>query len=144
MRRPHAQFLWPVLVVVLANYAAQIPYVLRLHKSPTVSGTLLLGATLVWFLCGALGLLLGLRPGYWILLSFLVVETSFYAYNVINQVRHGYPPFMHLQERDPVLFIVFAIGYVNLLAGVFFIAYLLRHRRALLKPRQPSPGAPPA
>ena len=132
MRRAHARFLWLVLVVVLANYAAQIPYALRLHKTPAGSGSLLLGATLFWFLCGSAGLLLGLRPGYWILLSFLLTEVAFYTWNALNQVRHGYPPFMHLQERDPVLFMVFAIGYVNLLVGAGFIAYLLRHRRALL------------
>ncbi len=143
MRGPHAKFLWLVLIVVLANYAAQVPYVVHLHKTPTLSGTLLLSATLAWFLCGYAGLLLGLRAGSWILLSFLLTEAAFYTYNVCNQVWHGYPPFMHLQARDPILFMVFGIGYLNLLAGLFFIAYLLRHRHALLT-RQPSPQARPA
>lgn len=135
MRRPHTTFFTLVLIVVLANYAAQVPYVVHLHKSPTLAGTLLLGATLVWFLCGYAGLLLGLRAGYWTLVSYLLTMVAFYAWNIFNQVRHGYPPFMHLRERDPILFIVFAIGYVNMLAGATFLAYLLRQRHTLV----PSP-----
>jgi hypothetical protein len=133
MRRPLIRFFWVVLVVVLANYAAQVPYAAHLRKSPSISGSLLLGATFAWFLIGYVGLLHGARLGYWILLSFLLTEVGFYAYNLINQTRHGYPPFMHLQERDPILFVVFAIGYVNMLAGAAFILYLLRQRRALLR-----------
>ncbi|MGH2487439.1 MAG: hypothetical protein ACRDHE_15650 [Ktedonobacterales bacterium] len=144
MRRSHVYFLWLVLVVVLANYIAQVPYALHLyHKLPIDSGTLLLGATLVWFLCGYVGLLILPRVGYWILLSFLLIEVSFYSWNLFNQVWHGFPPFFHLGNRDPILFTVFAIGYVNQLAGLYFLYYLLRHRRALLT-RLPSPQARPA
>ncbi len=38
-------------------------------------------------------------------------------------------PFFHLQTRDPVLFAVFGIGYLNMLLGACFIAYLARYRR---------------
>ncbi|HKV84041.1 MAG TPA: hypothetical protein VJN88_05760 [Ktedonobacterales bacterium] len=144
MRRSRVYFLWLVLVVVLANYMAQVPYALHLyHKLPFDSGTLLLCATLLWFLCGFVGLMLWPRPGYWILLSFLLIEVGFYTYNMLNQVRHGFPPFFHLGNRDPILFTVFTIGYINQLAGLYFIYYLLRHRRALLT-RRPSPQAPAA
>ena len=142
MKRPLSTFFTLVLVVVLTNYAAQSPYAWHLHKSPAVSGTLLLGATLLWFLCGYFGLLFGLRVGYWLLLSYLLAVVSFYSWNIFNQVRHGYPPFMHLQERDPILFAVFAIGYVNLLAGIAFTGYLLRYRQALLSPKPPPQACP--
>jgi len=135
-------FLWVVFCVVIANYLAQIPYTLHLyyfphHVLPSVSATLLLGATLVWFLAGW-GLLSHggrlARGGYWLLLAFLLVEVVFYAGNMLTQVTHGYPPFMHLQQRDPVLWVVFAIGYLNLLGGVYFLYYLVRYHAALVEP----------
>jgi hypothetical protein len=136
MRRTHLYFLWLVLVVVLANYIAQVPYTLHLyHKLPVGFGTLLLGTTLVWFLCGYVGLVLRLRLGYWILLSFLLAEVGFYCWNMVNQVIHGFAPFFHLGNRDPILLTVFTIGYINQLAGVYFLYYLLRHRRSLLTRR---------
>lgn len=132
MRNSRASFLWLVVAVVLANYIAQIPYAVHLHKHPSLASSALLGSTLIWFLCGYVGLVLGSRVGYWILVSYLATVVAFYSYNILNQVAHGFPPFMHLQERDPILFVVFAIGYVNLLAGVYFLYRLLRCRRALL------------
>ncbi|HET9109399.1 MAG TPA: hypothetical protein VFN78_01115 [Ktedonobacterales bacterium] len=124
-------FLWTVLVVVGANYLAQIPYYLRVyyfphHVGPSISGTLLLGCTLVWFLVGYGRLLTGSAKGYWLLVSFLATEVFFYTYNMVNQVAHGLPPFLHLSVRDPVLFAVFGIGYLNMLAGVYFLFVLLQ------------------
>ncbi|MEO7002918.1 MAG: hypothetical protein ABI068_13955 [Ktedonobacterales bacterium] len=133
-------FLWVVFGVVIANYLAQIPYYLHLyyfphHVPPSLSGSLLLGATLVWFLAGWLLLARGerlLRAGYWLLLSFLLVEVVFYARNMLTQVTHGYPPFMHLQARDPVLWVVFAIGYLNMICGVYFLCHLVRYSSSLV------------
>lgn len=139
MRTNHRFFFASVLVVVLANYLAQIPYYLDVYYvphgvAPNMRGTLMLLATLVWFLVGVVLLARGSRAGYWVLLSFLLVEVGFYAYNMANQVMHGYAPFFHLQARDPILFVVFAIGYLNLIAGIGFIYMLLRHRSDLLAP----------
>ena len=78
-----------------------------------------------------------MRVGYWVLLSFLLTEVSFYSWNLLNQVAHGLPPFFHLQNRDSILFTVFAIGYVNLLAGLYFLYYLIRYRHALVTRRLP-------
>lgn len=133
----HRLFFASLLAVVLANYLAQIPYYLHLYffphrAAPPLSGTLLLLATLAWFLIGCIGLARGGRAGYWALLAFLIVEVGFYLYNMLLQVTHGYAPFFHLQDRDPLLLVVFAIGYLNLVAGLCFIAYLLRHRRGLV------------
>lgn len=141
----HRLFFASLLAVVLANYLAQIPYYLHLYyfphrAAPPLGGSLLLLATLIWFLVGCIRLARGSRAGYWVLLSFLIVEVAFYVYNMLIQVTHGFAPFFHLQDRDPLLFVVFAIGYLNLLAGLCFIAYLLWHRRTLTD-LQPSTGA---
>jgi hypothetical protein len=138
-RQQRAHFLWLVLVVVGANYLAQIPYYLHLYyfphgALPSASGSALLGLTLVWFLVGYAQLVRGSVKGYWLLLSFLVTEVFFYAHNIFTQVTHGYPPFFHLQNHDPILFTVFAIGYLNMLMGVYFLYYLARWRRALVAP----------
>jgi hypothetical protein len=135
-RRDQRLFLGCVLVVVGANYFAQVPYYLHLYflphgTLPSLGGTLLLGGTLVWFLTGYVLLARGKRVGYWLLLSFLLVEVFFYLYNTLNQVAHGYAPFFHLQTRDPILFVVFGVGYLNLLCGLYFLFYLIWHRRAL-------------
>lgn len=139
MRTSHRVFFASVLGVVLANYLAQIPYYLDVyyfphHAAPATAGSLMLLATLVWFLFGYVLLVRGSRIGYWVLLSFLAVEVSFYAYNMVNQVMHGYAPFFHLQARDAILFVVFAIGYLNLIAGICFLYILIRHRKTMIVP----------
>lgn len=132
-------FLVVVFVVVVANYVAQVPYYLRLyyfphHAPPALWGSLALAATLAWFLVGFALLWRGRAEGYWLTLSFLVVETGFYLYNEISQIAHGFPPFFHLASPDPVLWTVFAIGYLNMVAGVAFIAALIVWRRRLTAP----------
>jgi hypothetical protein len=122
--------LWVMFAIIVADYVAQIPYYLRLyyfphHAAPSLFGTLGLAMTLAWFLVGFALLLRGRPMGYWLTLTFLVTETGFYLYNNIAQVAHGYPPFFHLANPDPILWTVFAIGYLNMLAGVVFIAALL-------------------
>lgn len=137
-----------MLWVVLANYLAQIPYYLRLYyfphgAPPSLSGTALLTLTLVWFLAGYTGMVRGWTIGYWLLLAYFATVAIFYLRNMLTQVTHGYPPFLHVfNERDPILFVVFAIGYVNMLAAIYFVYFLLRHRRSLLL-RAPSPTEHP-
>jgi hypothetical protein len=130
-------FLLIMFVVVLANYIAQVPYYLRLyylphHAPPALWGSLTLAVTLAWFLVGWALLWRGRLAGYWLALSFLVVETGFYLYNEINQVAHGFPPFYHLANPDTVLWTVFAIGYLNMVAGTVFVVTLLVWRPALM------------
>lgn len=127
-----------MLGVVLANYLAQIPYYLRLYyfphgAPPSPSGTALLTLTLLWFLAGFAGTVHRWAPGYWLLLAYFATVVIFYSRNMLTQVTHGYPPFLHVWgERDPILFVVFAIGYVNMLAGIYFVYFLIGHRRSLL------------
>lgn len=135
-QRRNSAFLLVVFAVVVANYVAQVPYYLRLyyfphHAPPALWGTLALAATLAWFLVGVGLLWRGRAAGYWLTLSFLVTETGFYLYNSISQVIHGFPPFFHLANPDPTLRTVFAIGYLNMLAGVFFVGTMVVWRRAL-------------
>lgn len=129
--------MYAILVVVGANYLAQIPYYLYLyylpHRTlPPLFGTSLLAVTFIWFLAGWLLLARrGSQAGYWLLLTFLLTECIFYSLNMVNQVAHGFAPFFHLQNTDLLLWIVFAIGYLNQLAGVVFIIYLTVRYRAL-------------
>ncbi|HEX5155991.1 MAG TPA: hypothetical protein VFW17_02125 [Ktedonobacterales bacterium] len=137
-----------ILVVVGANYLAQIPYYLHLyylpHRAlPPLFGTSLLVATFVWFLAG--WLLLARRgnlTGYWLLLTFLLTEFIFYFLNMVNQVAHGFAPFFHLQNRDPLLFTVFAIGYLNMVCGFAFIVFLVLRYRSLVADQQPGQLSP--
>jgi cation transporter-like permease len=80
--------------------------------------------------------------GYWLTLSFLVVETGFYLYNEAGAIAHGFAPFFHLLNPDPTLFVVFAIGYLNMVAGVVFVALLLAWRRSLAPSAEPHPPLP--
>lgn len=139
MRHPMNRVaMYAILVVVGANYLAQIPYYLHLyylpHRAlPPLFGTSLLVATFVWFLAG--WLLLARRgnlTGYWLLLTFLLTEFIFYFLNMVNQVAHGFAPFFHLQNHDPLLFTVFAIGYLNMVGGFAFIVFLVLRYRSLV------------
>lgn len=129
-------FVWTMFAIVIADYIAQIPYYLRLyyfphHAAPAPLGTLALAATLVWFLVGFTLLLRGRAQGYWLTLTFLLTETGFYLYNAIGQSLHGYSPFFHLTNPDPILWAVFAIGYLNMIAGIVFIAAMIFGRLSL-------------
>ncbi len=123
-------FLWLVLLVVGANYLAQIPYYLHLYyfphgALPNLRGSLMLGLTLLWFVAGYTLLARGRVAGYWLLLSFLFTEVGFYVFNVVNRVTNGFPAFMDLQTHDPLLWTVFLIGYINMLVGLYFLASLV-------------------
>lgn len=136
--------MYAILVVVGANYLAQIPYYLYLyyfprHAPPSLFGTALLAATFVWFLAGWLLLAQrGSRAGFGLLLTFLLTEFVFYAANMVNQVAHGFAPFFHLRNPDPLLFTVFAVGYLNMIGGLVFAVFLIWRYRTL------TPGQAPA
>lgn len=145
-RRQHTLALRLMLWVVLVNYLAQIPYYLRVYyfphgAPPSLSGTALLTLTLVWFLAGYLGIDRGWIWAYWLLLAYFATVVTFYLWNMLTQVMHGYPPFLYVWgARDPTLFAVFAIGYLNMLAGVYFLYVLLRYRRSLVNTRPVAMG----
>lgn len=114
----------------------RFPYYLHLYYfphglPPSTRGVALLGLTLAWFAAGWVGLARGHMAGYWLLFTFLLTEVSFYAHGILNRVVNGYPAFQEMHTHDALLLAVFAIGYVNMLFGLYFLAYLLRHRHAL-------------
>jgi hypothetical protein len=105
-RRDGVQLL-VLVVVVLANYLAQIPYSLHLYGSSLSGrGALLLGATFTWFAASAALLLRGRAAGYWLLLSFLAVEFAFYFRNEVLLIPAGYGLPYHLTHtRDTLIWV---------------------------------------
>ena len=61
------------------------------------------------------------------------MEFFFYSWNLISQVITGLGLFFHLRELDPVLWLVFVIGYLNLFASGYFLLLLLKNRQAWLR-----------
>ncbi|MDB5167683.1 MAG: hypothetical protein JWN26_828 [Candidatus Saccharibacteria bacterium] len=116
-------YLLILLVVVLADFIAQIPYYLhQYHTPPSISGSLLLLAVLAWFLFGFILLWHRKAKGYLLIIVFLVIEFLFYLSTQITQAFSGKGILLHvLHPDDPTLFIVFAIGYINLLASGFYV-----------------------
>lgn len=116
-----------LIAIVLANYAAQIPYNLHLYGLTfNVRGVGLLAATLAWFLIGVWGLVRGSRVGYALLVSFLGAEFLFYFRNEILLISFGYGLPYHLTHgADPLLWVVFLIGDINFVAAGYFLWSLL-------------------
>ena len=126
MVRRSAIFLLVVFVVVVANYVAQVPYYLRLyyfphHAPPALWGTLALAATLAWFLVGFALLWRGRRG----LLADAVVPGDGDGVLPLQLHQPGHPwlPAVLPPGRIPIrrCWTVFAIGYLNMLAGVVFV-----------------------
>jgi len=128
--RPHpplAVLFW----VVIVDYLAQFPYYLvnyylPHHTPPTISSIVLLGLTLAWFLIGYFTI--GRRRfGYWLLLSFLVVEGLFYVQTLLLGAAA-----YQVQNPHPVILAVFIIGYVtgivSLVYAVVLVVFRSRYR----------------
>jgi len=88
---------------------------------------------LAWFLLGYWRLAARKPLGLVLAVSFLAVEFLFYLQTQIVQAATGNGILLHvLHPDDPLLFVVFLIGYVNLVAAPFLVWALLRHRAAFL------------
>ncbi len=124
-----------LLVTVLLNYAAQVPYYIHQyyaphHFLPNLYGTALLGITLIWFLAAYKKAASGQRSGYWLMLTFLVVEFAFYLQTQISQLLISHQILLYVYKpHGALLFVVFGIGYVNFFAAIYFIWYFVRHKR---------------
>jgi len=119
-----------LLVVVVANYLAQIVYYLDLYypQPMAISGTALLGLTLVWFLAGYVGTRRDWWMGRLLLLTYLLAMVGFYVANTYGLVVHGYGLLWHFQHHDFPVRMVFAMGYLNMFVGaVALIALLIHH-----------------
>lgn len=123
-----------LLFVTLANFIAQVPYYLhQYHSPPSVTGSLLLLIVLVWFLVGFLWLWQRKMKGYVVTMAFLVVEFLFYLSTQFTQALSGQGVLLHvIHPTDAVLFIVFGIGYINMLTAGVYSFYLLFHKSTLV------------
>jgi len=124
--------------IVLANYAAQIPYYLHQyyaphHFLPDIIGSLLLLITLVWFLLAFRLLSRGSKTGWWLMVAYLSVVFLFYIQTQIMQLVTVHQILLHVYHPAGfLLFMVFAIGYINCLAAVYYLIYLMAKRKSLL------------
>jgi hypothetical protein len=127
-------YLGILFIVTIVNFIAQIPYYFhQYHLLPSLSGVILMSFVFAWFLVSFWWLWNRMQKGYLLILIFLIVEFLFYMSTQITQAVSGRGILLHvLHPNDPVLFIVFGIGYINLLASGFFISYLLLHKKQLI------------
>ena len=121
---------WQVVVLVVltvANYVWQVPYYLHFYGRFGVSPgglTVPLVLTFLWFLVAAVLMVTRRRGGVPAMASFLVVEALFYlVHNVSGAAGRD------LLGGDLVLFVASVLGYLNGLAAVLFLAWLLWLRR---------------
>ncbi len=125
----------PLLLIVACNYVAQIPYSFHQyngHVNPV--GSLLILVTLLWFLLGYILIQKHKRMGYWLLLSFLVVQCIFYFFNEVFLSFYGYGILYHFfHSKDIVLWIVFFIGDLNFIAACYYVYYLIKRKSLFSK-----------
>lgn len=115
--------------VNILNYLAQIPYYLHnyyfpYHTPPSSSAVVLLGVTFVWFLAGYIGTKRRNRYGYFLLLSFLLVESLFYFHTIIFGAF-----IFQLQNPSVLIKSVFLIGYLSGITAAYYVYVLIRHRK---------------
>ena len=129
---------WILFGIIMANFIAQVLYFFRLyyspqHPFPELKSFLLLGLVFVLFLLGFTLFIKNKRVGFYLLAFFLSMEFVFYLWNLIGQAINGFGLFFHLRDLDPVLWLVFLIGYLNLFASGYFLLLLFKHRQTWLK-----------
>jgi hypothetical protein len=126
---------WLLFVILLSNFAAQIVYFFHLYYSPQhplpgIRSTFLMGSVLALFLISFFLLISKNKAGFPLMVIYLTVEFLFYLWNIVfSGFRQGYGWFFHFRERDPVLWIVFAIGYLSFFVAGYFIVLLIVNRR---------------
>lgn len=122
--------LWALVVVVLINYAAQVPYYVILYspRPPSLLGTALLVVTLVWFVAGFLRYRRRLPFGTGLLLGFLAAEVLFYGGLILLALVTGgrAGAGAQLTEPDPRLWAIFAVGYANFAIAVPALIVVVR------------------
>ncbi|HEX9031901.1 MAG TPA: hypothetical protein VF834_08625, partial [Streptosporangiaceae bacterium] len=120
-----------LLIIVLANYLAQVPYALDLYGTHVSGrGLILLALTLAWFLTGVVLNQKGRQAGHWLLFSFLVTEFAFYFHGQILGIANGYGlVYLLVHAHDTIVRWVFVVGDINFAAAGYFALYLLRRRK---------------
>jgi hypothetical protein len=122
-----------LLTITIVNYLALIPYYLYnyyfpYHVLPSLRACILVGLTLVWFLGGYLGFRNKSRLGYFLLLTFLIIEALFYLMTILSGAVIS-------QLRNPSLLMraIFFIGYLSGLVAAYYVCVLVRFRAHYLK-----------
>lgn len=128
-----------LLAILLANFIAQVPYAIHLYGVSRLSvisvGWLMMAAVFLLFLCGTILFIIRRSTGYWLLLLFVTLDFLFYLWNFVGSIVRGYGAFFQLANPDPLLRLVFAIGYLNFLAAGYCLVLLAGRRRDLLHNR---------
>jgi hypothetical protein len=120
-----------LLVVVGANFLAQIPYYIHqyylpAHAAPAFAGLALMVGVLAWFTVGFMGLIRGTVIGYYLTFAFLVVECLFYLQTQIVQFAGGHGILFQVwHPTNGLLFVVFGLGYINFFASFWFVYFML-------------------
>ncbi len=128
---------WILFVILLANFVAQIVYFFHLyyspqHPFPNTRSALIMGSVLALFLASFFLLISRHRIGFLLMLFYLSLEFFFYLWNIVTSgFRPGYGWFFHLHEHDPVLWMVFAIGYLSFFASGYFLVLLILRRKSI-------------
>lgn len=123
----------PLLVAVVLNYLAQIPYYFHQyyigkHLAPSWPGTVLLLFTLLWFLAGYTRFVTGKKYGVLLLLSFLAAQVLFYGHAIIVGLVNGGGAVAQLKTHSPFLFVIFLIGYINFGVAAYYLVRLLKQK----------------
>lgn len=129
----NVKYTLPLLVAVMLNYVAQIPYYIHQyyvgrHLAPSLPGTFLLLFTLVWFLAGYAMLTRGEKYGRGLLLSFLAAQVLFYGHAVVFGLVSGGGAVAQLKTHSPFLFTIFLIGYINFAAAAYYLFWLMKNK----------------
>ncbi len=138
MNRNTLNQVWILFFILLSNFVAQIVYFYHLYYTPQypvpgLRSSFLMGSVFLLFLVSFVLLLIRPKTGFYIMVFYLCLEFFFYLWNILGRAFvPGYGWFFHLRDRDPVLWAVFAIGYLSFFASGYFLALLLYRRRSFM------------
>ena len=129
---------WILFSILLSNFAAQIVYFYHLyytpeHPLPNFRSALLMGSVFVLFLLSYILLIRKHKVAFYAMGFYLCLEFFFYLWNIVGSgLRPEYGWFFHLRDHDPVLWIVFAIGYLSFFASGYFLVLILVQRKNIV------------
>ncbi len=137
MKRNFQIQIWILFGILMANFVAQILYFFHLyyspqHPFPSIRSTLLMGSVFVLFVVSFFLFMTKRQIGFRLMVFYLALEFFFYLWNIVTSgFRAGYGWFFHLRETDPILWIVFALGYLSFFASGYFLFLLIFYRKNL-------------
>lgn len=125
--------LYPLVIAILVNYLAQIPYYLHQyyfprHFAPSLLGVVLLTITLAWFIAGYVRYLQNKRYGWGLLLSFLLAQVLFYGHSIVLGLFTGGGIVAQMETPSRFLLVIFLIGYINFTVAAYYLVRFLRRK----------------